>query len=1003
MSAGHLFSIAPHAPFLDTLADRVLDGTLLGGWVREGPFWLSDVTIILPTRRARMALAERFMARRGGRALLPDIRTFGGEPEEDEPFLSPHDAPAPVPAVSVSERRLALARLIADWATTGEGRDVLATPPSAPEILALADSLAEIVDSIAIEGADIRCLDTLEQEHELALNWQRTRAFLMLVLERWPALLSERGKADAATLRNERLMRQAQTIRETHGERPIIAAGSTGSIPATAALLAAISRLPRGAVVLPGLDTSLDLADHAALQDEKGTHQGHPQYGLSRLIAALHTPPAGVIELAPEADARTAIVNRALALAEDTARWTQHRKALAPRLEEALRGVTILAAPAADEEARAIAVAACDGLARGKRVGIVSPDRNLARRISAELKRFEVTVEDTAGTPLFHSAAGRLARQVLAAIEGDFAPVDLMALLRNRAVLLGMKRRDLTRLADELELRLLRGQLVSPGAAGLRRALAANLAQEDEKKRLSRSDGDGIALLIERLEAALSPLAGLLAGGRFRAGDFACRLAEALSAIGDPELPGAPELAGWAAELHGYGDEGPAILPVALDGVLGRLTEGFTVRAPAPEREDIRIWGELEARLQSPDLMILCGVNDDIWPRAADPGPWLSRGMRVAIGLEPPERQQGLAAHDFIMALGNAEVIVAFAGRIGTSPASPSRFLQRLEAFLGEGTSKVLRARGEKWLRQARRLDAVDAAPQPAMRPSPAPPAAMRPRRLSVTEVEKLFRSPYDLYARHVLRLRALDPLGQEPGGRERGTLIHDVFGRFVAEGHAFDDTAQARLEAMADEAFGGMDALPERRAIWLKRFAVAARLFLEFERAREEGIATRHAEQKGEWMLPGLEFKLTGRADRVDRLADGTFEILDFKTGSVPSPGDMKAFMAPQLLLEAAMARAVGIGSAGVGEVSALTYIKIGQGPDAYRPRPFAPANDDLRGAIEGAAERLMRHLDALLLRDDLPMAARIVPDARQRFRGEFDHLARTDEWLVQEDEDVW
>jgi ATP-dependent helicase/nuclease subunit B len=376
--------------------------------------------------------------------------------------------------------------------------------------------------------------------------------------------------------------------------------------------------------------------------------------------------------------------------------------------------------------------------------------------------------------------------------------------------------------------------------------------------------------------------------------------------------------------------------------------------------------------------------------------------MRIAIGLEPPERQQGLAAHDFVMALGNAEVIVAFAERIGTSPASPSRFLQRLEAFLGEETSRVLRARGGRWLGRARQIDEVGTAPQPAVRPSPRPKAELRPRQLSVSEIEKLFRSPYDLYARHTLRLRALDPLGQEPGGRERGTLIHDVFGRFIAEGHPFDDTAQVRLEAMADEAFGGLDALPERRAIWLKRFAVAARLFLEFERARAEGVVSRHAEQEGEWVLPGLGFKLTGRADRVDRLADGTFEILDFKTGSVPSPGDMKAFMAPQLLLEAAMARAVGIGSAGIAEVSALTYIKIGQGPDAYRPRAFAPANDDLPRAIEGAAQRLQLHVAALLLKDDLPMAARIVPDAKQRFRGEFDHLARTDEWLVQEDEDI-
>ena len=93
-----LFSIAPNAPFLTTLADRILDGTLLNGWDRSGPFWLADVTIILPTRRSRLALAEAFRVR--GHALLPDIRTFGGEAAEEEPFLPPFDAPVPPPSRS---------------------------------------------------------------------------------------------------------------------------------------------------------------------------------------------------------------------------------------------------------------------------------------------------------------------------------------------------------------------------------------------------------------------------------------------------------------------------------------------------------------------------------------------------------------------------------------------------------------------------------------------------------------------------------------------------------------------------------------------------------------------------------------------------------------------------------------------------------------------------------------------------------------------------------------
>src|SRR5690606_35937190 len=219
----------------------------------------------------------------------------------------------------------------------------------------------------------------------------------------------------------------------------------------------------------------------------------------------------------------------------------------------------------------------------------------------------------------------------------------------------------------------------------------------------------------------------------------------------------------------------------------------------------------LEARLQNPDLMILAGVNEDIWPPVADPGPWMSRSMRIGVGLEPPERRQGQAAHDFAMALGNAEVLIAYAERIGTAPALPSPLLQRIDAFVGEDEARAMRARGTRWVAMAQAVDFAGL-PRPAQRPAPQPPAAIRPRRLSITDIEPLMRSPYDIYAKHVLRLRRLEPLGTEPSARERGTMIHGVFERFVAGGHDLESPeALGAMMQMASEAFAGLDSIKER------------------------------------------------------------------------------------------------------------------------------------------------------------------------------------------------
>ena len=1003
-----LFSIAPHAAFLPTLAEKILDGTLLNGWERSGPFWLSDVTIILPTRRARLALALEFSRR--GHGLLPDLRTLGSEVEDEEPFLPRFDAPPPLPPASALQRRLVLSQLVAAWADTAEGRRAFSSPPTAAEILNMADSLGRLIDDLGTEersAADLRAVAP-ELEAELGEYWQQTIKFLDIALSFWPQRLVELGKGDATLLRGQRLDRQAATLGHIFGDRPVIAAGSTGSIPATARLLGAIAGLPRGAVVLPGLDCSLSAAQHEALLDPLQAPHGHPQYVLARLLRRMGAAVADVTELATGDDTRTHLVRTAMALPSETARWPEQRhEGLAMGLAMATQGLAILAARNEDEEARAIAIAARAKLDEDKTVGIVTPDRNLARRIAAELNRFGIVVDDAAGTPLFQSAAGRLVRQILAVATNGCAAVDIVALLRNRAASFGLERWRVAHMADDMELGLLRGQRAAPGLDGLRRLMAQNLAGEMRfpARRLRERHSEEIGDLLTRIEAAMAPLDALMARPLIDAAALAEALCAALNSVADgTDLPGRDELAAWGRELESHAGEGHRFAPRGLETVLAALMTGFSVRTVEDRRQDIAIWGQLEARLMNPDLLILAGLNEDIWPEVADPGPWLSRGMRLAAGLEPPERRQGQAAHDFVQALGNEQVVIAYAGRVGTSPAMPSRLLQRLEAFAGAEAAGRWRQRGEGWIELARRLDAVEAV-VPAPRPAPNPPVEVRPRALSVTQIETLMRSPYDIYARSVLRLKPIDPLGETPEARERGNTVHAILSRFVEGGHdVMAPDAMDVLRRLADEEFGALHVSAELRAIWLRRFETAAQQFLDFEQDRNAAVIKRHAEIAGKWVLP-MGFTLTGRADRVDEMVDGSLEIMDFKTGSVPQSMTMRAFEAPQLLLEAAMAEAGALEGMAPAPTSALTYVKIGLGPDAFQPKPFSLASEhDVMSAATEIARRMQAHVDYFLFHDTA-MPSRLLPLKTQRFPGAYDHLARMAEWTAVDDdeEELW
>lgn len=1016
---GKVFTIAPHAPFLDTLAQALIDGRIAPDWPRTGPFWLSDMTIYLPTRRAATALSRRLAEQLGDRPiLLADIRPLGGEDPSQEPFLPPYeplDLPAPI---NKFKRRLLLAELVERWLATrsdgpfsAPGLGGFSGGPNGAEIFALADSLGTLIDDFTIARIDPRTLMAIESDL-LPVQWQDHLDFVRFVLDAWPAILAADGEMEAAERTNVLLARKADSLFAIHGHKPVIVAGSTGSIPATADLIAAIGDLPNGAVVLAGLDTTIDASTLAILDDPARNPHGHPQYGLARLLKHLGTPPATVIELAQAPDPRTEILNAALGLADATAQWQQVATGLGPAMADATGGLALVRARTPEEEARAIAVCVHDALEVGKSVAIISPDQTLARRICAELARFSVALDDAAGTPLLLSRAGRLVRQAVSVISGGLASVDVMALLRNRNVSLGLGRAKVALASQWLDLGVLRGQRPLPGFAGLRDAAAENLAGAGRPAlRFDADKTQAVLAMIDALEAALAPISALVRSGGF----FAAQAAEALqAAIGllrdvppDEEpapLEGEDELARWFELAMRQGARGPRLMGDGLAFALEGLLAGQTVRPRQPDAEDVMVFGRLEARLMHADRVILAGLFESVWPEIADPGPWMSRGMRLAVGLEPPEKLHGLAAHDFLMAAGGKEVVFTLPERSGTSPATPSRLIQRLEAFVGEDIARAMNARGTVWLENARRLDATGIPPRPAARPAPRPPASARPKRLSITEAETLLRSPYDLYARHVLGLRRIDPLGADPDHAERGTLIHDILGDFIATGH--DLAAPTALETMmvlARDRYGRLDAIPARRDIWLARFAAIARAFLAFERARER-IAERTAEIRGEVQIPIATppFVLSGRADRIDRTRTGTLDIIDFKTGQAPQPKEMKQFFAPQLPLEAWMAAQGAFGERLAGRTEAMAYVKLSHGPKALEVTPYAaPEGMSLAEAIETTFGLFQRHVQALLLRDDLPMTARVLPKPNQRYKGDYDHLSRLDEWTVLESED--
>ena len=1036
-----VFTIPPGTPFLATLVDALLSGRLVPGFsLDRDPAALADVTIYLPTRRAARTLRASFVAALGGRAaILPRIQPIGDVDEDlfalDDFSLPDGDLP---PAIPPLERRLAITRLVLEWAEA-VARATLRLAPDEPVLVpaspadaaGLADDLIRLMDQVAAEGADWAKLKDLVPD-AYAGYWQISLAFLKIVTDIWPAFLAERDALDPTVRRDLLIAREAERLRTQPPRGPVIAAGSTGSMPATATLLATVARLDQGALILPGLDQALDVAGWTAIGagKEPTAVASHPQFGLKNLLSVVGIGRDDVVALGepttPALVVRNRLVGEALKPAEATDAWARalpQETASEAGVDEAFAAVSLIEAANEEEEALAIALSLREALHAGKKAALVTPDRPLARRVAVHLRRWDIGIDDSAGRPLADTPPAVLARLVAEVALAGFDPVSLLALLKHPLARLGLPVPEVRRAARLLEILVLRGPRPATGSAGLKAALAAAdaaLLDDDShtprvRRRLSEIDRKAAADLVDRLTAALHPLEAI-ANGPSRTVTPA-ELVEAhiaaLHAIADegeattpPALyaePAGEALAAFLRQLTEARPDAFAILPGEWPGLFHALLSGIAVRPTRPGDERLHIWGPLEARLQPVDRMILGGLVEGVWPATTRSDPWLSRPMRASLGLDSPERRIGLAAHDFAQGMGSAEVMLTRTLRAGGAPTVASRWLQRLKARLGKDAIAPMTARGERILALCRLIDGPADHPRPAERPNPKPPLDARPKGLSVTRIETLIRDPYAIYAQYVLGLDEIDPIAAAPDMATRGTLLHDILGTFTGRWSGpFDARA---LDALIEEgraAFRPLRAFPDLHALWWPRFVRIAARFIDWEAGERAGVAARHAEVKGrlDLALPGAGFRLTGRADRIDVLADGSLSIVDFKTGAPPSKSQVETLLAPQLPLEAAMATAGAFDGIDAGKpVGELLYVELKDDPSVVFSKPRGDETGP--AALAEAALASLTGLVATYGDPDRGYLSRAQPDWERRFASPYDHLARVREWSLGGGED--
>src|SRR5581483_10539944 len=424
------------------------------------------------------------------------------------------------------------------------------------------------------------------------------------------------------------------------------------------------------------------------------------------------------------------------------------------------------------------------------------------------------------------------------------------------------------------------------------------------------------------------------------------------------------------------------------------LCSGRAQRRPETGNPRVRIFGLLESRLQTVDRVVLGGLNEGVWPPDTQNDPWLSRPMRLALGLNLPELRIGLSAHDFAQGLGAPEVVLTRAAKREGAPTVSSRFLQRLSAVAGAERWKEAQARGARYAEYARAIDHPEKV-APVARPQPTPPLEARPTQLSVTDIENWLRDPYTIYAKHVLRLFPLDAIDTPPGATDRGTFIHDAIGEFTKTfADALPASIAAELVELGKKHFAPLEDYEEARAFWWTRFLRIADWFEGWERERRAGAAKIFAEISGKHpiALGRTEFLLTARADRIEQRADGSYAILDYKTGQPPTEPQVRSGLAPQLTLEAAILRNGGFPGIAPGSVSEISYVRLKGGDPPGERRNIRIVD----GTPDSCADTALQRLTGVALKflvDGEPYRSLVHPIWKKNY-GDYHHLARVKEW---------
>ena len=971
----NVYYIEAGEPFLSVLVDGI-DKHLSYKNIQ-----LKDCTIYLPNRRAVSSLKETFLNYYNKKALLmPTILPIGDLDDQELIFelaesknFSPSNSLPPMPNI---QRRLLLTKLV--LAVEKDNCSLV-------EASQLAFMLGKFIDQVQTDRLSFDNLENLVP-NKYSEHWQKTLNFLKIVGKEWPNIIKELGFSDPIERRNQLLIDQIQSWSESPPQGLVVAAGSTGSIPATADLLCCIEQLPNGVVILPGLNLDTIKENHKKLDPI------HPQYFMDKLLTKMDVK-SHQLKNWGSADKNNASFERRklVKLALDGLPSDNNKNNINQLSENVFQDLEYVECNDIEEEAGIIALMIRESLETlDGNTAFITPNRQLARRVISKLLRWDIVADDSGGIPLSNTKIGTFLVATAEMVIEDFSAINFLIACKHDLAGCNLENKKLKKLMRDLEVNSLRGHKNLNGLDDLISLIPeANIETLNMLNRIKEISSE----FSQIVQCKNTSLRNLIESHL----EFCEHFSKTDSTPGLDRLWGSEEgraCSDFIADFHKNSSVFEDFSPIDYVPLLKSLLSETVFRASVQTHQRLQIWGPLEARLQEVDLLILGGLNEGVWPSEIPIDPWMNKQMGLEFGLSAPEGRIGLSAHDFSQAFCAPKIKLTRSRIADGASTLKSRWIwqieQKLEAF-GYSLSSGENA-WNQWLYLLDRPKNIT----PIEPPQPRPPIESRPTKLSVTEIEKWMRDPYSIYAKHILKLKPLKPLYETPAFADFGNIVHGVFDEFLKQFPLYNQSLDKSfyinfLTECGKKYIDNIGYFPEISIFWESRIIQIYNWFVDKELATKDPIKDRKTEVLGKisFSVGNTNFTLTAVADRIDIMKNGDLLIIDYKTGTIPSSKEVEAGFSPQLPLEAVIASTGGFSNIPQSKSIQLEYWRVRGGNN---PGEVVRPSENI-GKLQEDALKGVKRLVEVYQNKETPYPSRPNPGYAPQY-SDYEHLARVREW---------